>query len=145
MFNVYYQQYINFRANLPHIEVTFSVLLVHLIHHYGPWCNQPILQKLEDFTVFLLVQKFTLSCTLFNNILGYLAKYPQPRNAIFNYYIFPLGINTVTEYVMILLPKICDGQKPVGLSHDAPTCSGGSKLTALHQLCVENMPPKSDT
>ena len=45
---------------------------------------------------------------------------------------------------MISLPRVCDGQKPVDLSDDVPTCSEGSKLTALHQLCVENIPPKSD-
>ena len=84
------------------------------------------------------------SYMLFKNILEYLAKYLHPRNAICSYSVIRLRINTVTGYVMTSLPRACDGQKPVGLSDGDPTRSGGSKLTALHQLCVENIPPKSD-
>lgn len=84
------------------------------------------------------------SCTLFKNILEYVAKYLYLRNAICSYSVIHSRINTVTGYVMISLPRVCDGQKPIGLSDDVPTCSGGLKLTALHQLCVENIPPNSD-
>lgn len=45
---------------------------------------------------------------------------------------------------MIQLPRVCGGYQPVGIRDDIPTCSGGSKLTELHQLFVESVPPTSD-
>lgn len=80
-----------------------------------------------------------MSCIFFYNIASI---WPNTGNASLLHYSHRNKHFSLS--VMIQLPKVCGGQQSVGIRDDIPTCSGGSKLTELHKLFVESVPPKSD-